>query len=292
MTSSLLRRIALSAVILLGSALCACERPHSEIETGSSFASGGPLNGTEVLITYPMLNPDLSDGKADWNKLNCAQCHGENGAGVNTRAKVNLADDLHMSRRTPVSLYKSLVYELPKSGHQNVEKSLTTQQIWDLIFYVRSLSQPPLSEAQIKEMEPIFVGNCAVCHNKTGYGDGVNARGLEPQPANFHQFNRMFDRQDSMLYTHIRDGLYPSAMPPWANYKDTASHVDFDDAFLHKLVQYVRHFHITVGSDVDRFYKDRPRPLPASNVYGPPAPVPTVASPATSSSTSHAPAVH
>lgn len=242
------------AASLLGA--CATK---SEYAGGSSYAASsmGTGNQQQYLINYPGLNPSLPSGMKIWKEQNCAACHGEDGAGVPGKTKVNLAEPVFTYRATPLSQYKKLVYDLPKKNHPDVQKLLSDQQMWDLIFYVRALSHPPLSPKQIEEIYPVFVLNCSGCHNTNGYGDGALAHALDPQPASFHQFNRMFDRQDSMLFNHMHDGLFPSAMPPWAGYKDTKFGITFDDAYLRKLVQYVRHFHVDAGGGIGRWYDEQ-----------------------------------
>jgi mono/diheme cytochrome c family protein len=201
-------------------------------------------------INYPTLNPSIQDGKSLYEKLNCAQCHGTDAAGIEGRH--NLVDPVITYNRTPYSTYRN--FGFLEKEHGAVKKGLTTQQLWDLIFYVRALAHPPLSPERIKELDPIFVANCSICHGKEGFGDGTLSHGLEPQPANFHRYARMFDREDGMLFNHMHDGLFPSAMPAWSGYKDSKSNVEFDDAFIRDMVQYVRHFHCDAGPGIGRWY--------------------------------------
>lgn len=222
--------------------LSSCSEHKAEYSSGSSFAGS---NQAKVVIVYPMKNPSITEGRQLWQKLNCAACHGEDGKSPNGKAKVDLSSEFFIYRETPIRVYRMLAYDLPKQGHPEIKES--PERLWDLVFYARSLACPPFTEAQLAEIKPFFSANCSVCHGPEGYGDGPRARGLNPRPANFHQYNRLFDRQDFMLFNHIANGLFPSAMPAWRGYSDPNLKVDVNDKFMKKLVEYVRHFAVDAG---------------------------------------------
>ncbi len=192
-------------------------------------------------VAFPDLNPSIPAGKLIWDKYNCAQCHGSSGTG-GARALDMTHNPITLGR--PVVLYQLLAYGLPNWDHPSFKGKLTEQSIWDLVFYCRSFGEPPATAEELEAIAPVFGSNCADCHGEKGYGDGPLARHLNPLSANFHQYNRFFDREDTMLYNHISEGLYPTAMPPFLGRKDPLNGVTFDDALIKKLVRYVRHFHV------------------------------------------------
>ena len=237
------------ASISVSISLSACQSAKTEYASGSSFVSN-IADKDRMPIIYPSNNPSISDGREVWEKNNCASCHGDDGSGVDSfvqgGSQKDLTDEYFMYRRTPTAIYNALMYGLPKKGHPKIGDE-SPQKIWSLVFFVRSLGCPPFTEKQLAEVEPFFSANCAGCHGPQGFGDGKLAQGLDPRPANFHQYNRLFDRQDYMLFNHIGDGLYPAAMPPWRGYKDPHLKIDVDNRYIKKLVQYVRHFHVDSG---------------------------------------------
>ncbi|MBX9567497.1 MAG: c-type cytochrome [Candidatus Obscuribacterales bacterium] len=230
----------------------ACSENKPEYSSGSSFAGS---NQAKVVIVYPMKNPSITEGRQLWEKLNCASCHGEDGKSTNGKSKVDLSSEFFIYRETPIRVYKMLAYELPKQGHPEIKES--PERLWDLIFYARSLACPPFTEAQLAQMKPFFSANCSACHGPEGYGDGPRATALNPRPANFHQYNRLFDRQDFMLFNHIANGLFPSAMPAWRGYSDPNLKVDVNDKYIKKLVEYVRHFAVDSGDKPLKWWDEK-----------------------------------
>ena len=59
----------------------------------------------------------------------------------------------------------------------------------------------------------VFAKRCALCHGPDGHGNGVGAKGLKPQPRNFHDLAYMSTRPDSSLLRVIHQGKGP--MPRW-----------------------------------------------------------------------------
>lgn len=210
-------------------------------------------------IVYPDDRPSIGDGKGDWAKMNCAQCHGETGQPVAGKATVNLSDPEYMAKQKPVDQYVFLTYGKKGSTHAKLKDLLSNRERWDLVFYTRSLGIAPLSVAEWQTIDPVWGANCAVCHGKKGFGDGTLAHNMEPLPANFHQYNRFYDRDDDVLVDHIANGIQVDGKPTFAgmpNFKDKedkAKKVKFDDEYMRKLVQYVRQFH----SQVEPTLKDK-----------------------------------
>jgi len=133
---------------------------------------------------------------------------------------------------------------------------------WAVIFYARYLAgagdmQSPDPKS---DMAAIFGGNCAVCHGAKGQGDGflytgktgnhelhdaTQTHNLNPQPANFTQYNRLYNRTDAQVVKYICEGIYPSAMPAWYGDvnvdKDTGKPTFiFDEKLISSLTRYVR----------------------------------------------------
>lgn len=199
---------------------------------------------------YPNDVPSSADGKVVWDQVsksqNCATCH-TGGTGQNF-------SDLALMRRTkPIDQFMTVAYGIDPRGetipkHPALSNKLTTRQMWDLVFYVRSIPMTALSTKELTDIDAIFGGNCAVCHGKKGNGDGPLAHNLEPVPANFKQFDRFYDRDDNTLYDHIANGIKWEGMPNFLHKKvqdATKKELEIDDAYTFKLVQYVRRFHST-----------------------------------------------
>lgn len=200
-------------------------------------------------VEYPDAMPSVADGKVVWDKLNCAQCHGETGSGVASQCSLDLTDKKLMRKQKPVDEYLLLAFgkcaAYPGVSHPSVMNQTTTRQVWDLVFYSRSLAVPALTDAQAMDLDAAFGSNCAVCHGKKGYGDGPLSKTLDPVPANFQQYNRFFHRTDDLLWDHIANGIKWEGMPNFLNKQDKSKNVTFNEEYIWKLVQYVRHFEET-----------------------------------------------
>jgi mono/diheme cytochrome c family protein len=198
-------------------------------------------------VVYPDAAPSVPDGQLVWEKSNCASCHGYAGQGVSGKSSISLADKTYMNRQKPVDQYKILAFgdsKLP-ANHPILAKVASRREIWNLVFYVRSLARPAMEPAKVMEVDAVFGSNCAVCHGKKGSGDGPLSHNLEPIPANFQDFKRFYDRTDATLWDHIANGIKWEGMPNFLGKEDKAKNIKFDDAYIWQLVDYVRHFHET-----------------------------------------------
>lgn len=242
-TSSRLKRvlslIALTPVLV---ALTSCANTIKLDQKEDNLAQKTVTQGGNIAI-YPDDDPSVPDGKVVWQQQNCASCHGATGKGGS--ASVDLTNLNWERERKPIDQFMFLRYGTP--NHEALKDKLATRQIWNLVFYTRSMAQPFLSDSdpEFSAIDAVFGSNCAVCHGKKGYGDGPLAHNLEPSPANFQRFDRFYDRTDAILWDHIANGIKWEGMPNFRGKTDKSKNppVKFDDAYIWKLVQYVRRFH-------------------------------------------------
>lgn len=86
----------------------------------------------------------------------------------------------------------------------------------------------------IQAGQQLYAANCVPCHGAGGKGDGPNAIGLNPPPADFSRHMGPGLHTDGQVYLWIRDGFPNSAMPAW---KDRLS-----EQQIWQLVTYLRTF--------------------------------------------------
>ncbi len=219
-------------------------------------AADDGLVGTKVTMgdrepIWPNDDPSIPDGKGVYEAQNCASCHGADGKPVAGMATVDFSSQEWGRKQKPVEQYDFITFgkesDTTKSGHEHVtvQLKLRPPQIWNMVFYLRSLSTPPLTDTEISDILPVFGGNCAVCHGTKGYGNGPLMKGniLEPAPANFQSFPRFYDRTDDVLWDHIANGIKWEGMPNFLGKKDKAKNITFDEPYIWRLVGFVRHFH-------------------------------------------------
>lgn len=230
--------------------LTACTGSQVNLKGSESDLVHTNVTEAEGVIVYPDDNPSVPDGKVVWEKMNCAECHGTEGktpvklaGGTEEKGTLVLSDPLFVAKQMPSEQYKFLTYG--GKGHPALKDKLTRRQIWDLVFYSRSLGVPALTDAEFSAIDPVFGANCAVCHGKRGHGDGPLARNMEPLPANFHQYNRFYERTDDQIWDHIAYGIPWEGMPNFLGKVDRKKDVKFDDKYIRSMVRYVRNFHST-----------------------------------------------
>jgi mono/diheme cytochrome c family protein len=234
-------------------------------KTASDLANPGLTAQPTNLVVYPDDRPSIADGKVAFGQ-NCASCHSGVGGGATpvtgsapttspegmpaagaapaaTGAKPNVNFDQRWANSIkPIDLYKVVAFG--ENGHPKFSDKLTAREIWNTVVYTHSLGQPPLTTKEIEAIDPVFGSNCAVCHGTKGDGDGPLMRNLEPAPANFQRFDRFMNRTDDVLFDHIANGIKWEGMPNFLGKKDAKKGVKFDEAYIKKLVQYVRKFSI------------------------------------------------
>jgi len=78
------------------------------------------------------------------------------------------------------------------------------------------LATAPDHVPDIPHGRQLYQANCSACHGAQGFGDGPLARGLEPQPTNFHDVVRYGKRSLFGLFNTITYGVEGTAMSGFA----------------------------------------------------------------------------
>ena len=195
-------------------------------------------------FAYPTKDPSVIDGKKLFTQ-NCASCHGfgsDSGKKNFTLKYVNSVP--------PSDLFKKITNN---DKHPSFKDKLTKMERWDIVMYLRyQLFGLPENPDDIKTK---FGSNCAVCHGTRGFADGNIHYYLNPPPANFNQFDRLYEKTDEKLFDEISNGIPWTAMPPWANRVDKDKHFEFDEKFRWELVKFIRQFGYSTEADVLRSEK-------------------------------------
>jgi copper transport protein len=69
----------------------------------------------------------------------------------------------------------------------------------------------PITEASLTRGEALYEAQCMACHGALGFGDGPNAAGLDPPPANLHL--HAAHHTDGDLFRIVTEGVPGTAMP-------------------------------------------------------------------------------
>lgn len=234
------------SIMLLGLLITACQSNFQLKKVGLP-SEEKPLiteKATKEDFAYPTKDPSVVEGKKIFVQ-NCASCHG-----FGQETKKHNFTLKYVNSTTPSHLFKVITND---DKHVSFKEKLTRAERWDTVMYLRYvLFGYPES---YDDMKTKFGSNCAVCHGTRGFADGPIHYFLNPPPANFNQFSRLYEKTDEKLFEEISDGIPWTAMPPWANRVDKDKHFVFDEKFRWELVKYVRHFGYSIEEDVLRSEK-------------------------------------
>lgn len=234
-SSLALALLSVSAVSVLA-LMSGCKDPHPtqnypEVEKAHVLVKPTP----EDDFAFPSTPPKLSVGKAVFE----SKC-------PNYPKTLTTYEVIHHVK--PIEMYLDMAH-----GKYSCSKQMTRDERWAAVLYVRYLA----GEYTITRpgVDAIFGANCAVCHGGKGKGNGPLYTGhasdhklgmapvknnLQPPPANFWDYSRVYNRSNAHLVKFINEGIYPSAMPSWKGRVDHEKGFVFDDALILDLVRYVR----------------------------------------------------
>jgi mono/diheme cytochrome c family protein len=269
----LVRAMALTAAVAVMALISGCAGQSTKIvetNTNKSLLSEPVVDQTlvEQDFAFPSQRPSLMRGR-EMFQAQCSKCHAP-AFWQGDKVKHDMA------YTTPIDTYLMLTtghapaVEMPNAqrrqvlpaNHPAFRDPLSRDDRWAVIFYTRYLA----GAGDIQSPDPktdvaaIFGGNCAVCHGTKGQADGplytaktgnhelhdgTQVKNLMPAPANFRQFNRLYNRTDAQLLKYVCEGIYPSAMPAWygnVNVDKDSGKVTyaFDEKLITNLVRHVR----------------------------------------------------
>jgi len=198
-------------LLVIGIGVASCAPPKTGLPEGPTpiptlspiTEIGGQLEPTPTQsfahLSYPARPPSALDGQDIYN-ANCAQCHGVDGNGVVPAAR-NFRDLDYMRGETPAIFFSAIAEgrgEMPA-----FDITLTSDEIWDSVFYVWRLSTD--AETLIQGQQ-IFNENCASCHGGDGSGLALGSTDFTDP----HQTGQLAPRD---LYRTITQGR--GSMPAW-----------------------------------------------------------------------------
>ena len=149
----------IAARVLWGAALTlcatACEREQRRFSeqtpdlTALASVSGSPLQ-PGPRTAQPVVNAPydgnayaISQGKQLYQQWNCVGCHAHGGGGMGPA----LMDDEWIYGSEPQNIYQTIVEGRP-NGMPSFRNRIPSQQVWQLVSYVRSLAGLPRSDVR------------------------------------------------------------------------------------------------------------------------------------------------
>jgi len=269
----LFRAVALTAAVAVMALISGCGGQTTKIvetKSNNTLLSEPMVDKTlvEQDFAFPSQSPSLMRGREVFQSQ-CVKCHAQ-GYWQTDKVKHDLAYTTPIDTYLMLTTGKGPAVEMPTAqrrqvlpaNHPGFRDAMSRDDRWAVIFYTRYLA----GAGDIQSPDPktdvaaIFGGNCAVCHGTKGQADGplytaktgnhelhdgTQVKNLMPAPANFRQYNRLYNRTDSQLLKYVCEGIYPSAMPAWfgnVNVDKDSGKITyiFDDKLISNLVRHVR----------------------------------------------------
>jgi cytochrome c oxidase cbb3-type subunit 3 len=161
--SSRSRELALCALLAL--ALTACERESRRFSdpslgarplntlSQSEIQPGGPAapHETAVRSPYDYNAYAINQGKQLYEWFNCKGCHADGGGAIGPP----LMDDKWIYGEAPENIFATIVEGRP-NGMPSFRGKIPTQQVWQLVAYVRSMSGQLSKDASPSRSDHLF----------------------------------------------------------------------------------------------------------------------------------------
>lgn len=206
------RRFSRRGVLLLASLLllAACAGPRSLPPgptpiptlipaTAPSTSLGTTATPSFTILSYPARPPSATLGLPLY-ETHCVRCHGDDGSGVVPGAR-NFSDLDYMRGETPAFFY-TVVTE-GRGEMPSFRDSLTSDERWDVVFYVWRFSTSPEVLALGRN---IYDASCSACHGADGTGQVLGS-------ADFTDLRFVDDRAPRDFYLVVTQGK--GSMPAW-----------------------------------------------------------------------------
>ena len=112
-----------------------------------------------------------------------------------------------------------LIILVKNKGDVQEVRQLTTRMRNNLVAGF-NIQVVPTKLPDLKKAQTLYANNCASCHGVKGYGDGIAAKNLVPEPTNFHDKARYQQRTLFSLYSTITEGVAGTAMPSFKHFNE------------------------------------------------------------------------
>jgi cytochrome c oxidase cbb3-type subunit 3 len=195
------------------------------------------LVGTDInaLADNPaLLNEAIQGGRSAF-KVHCVQCHGAGAAGFT--GYPNLNDDEWLWGGDLEAIEYTLIHGIRNPDHDETRFSqmpafgrdgiLQTNEIQDLVSYVRVLSGRENPSESATRGAGLFENNCAVCHGSDAKGDRTQGAPNLTDAINLYGLDRASLTE---TITNSRNGV----MPRWGHRLDAAT-IRMLTAYVHSL---------------------------------------------------------
>lgn len=126
----------------------------------------------------------------------------------NNVGKLNIDERLKNELKSQSALIKEKV-----ARHENQsEIAPICEAMKKTIIAKLNVEIAPLKYPSVSNGKIVYMSQCAKCHGDKGYGDGLEGKGLDPAPRNFHDTERMATLSAFNIYNTIKYGIEGTGM--------------------------------------------------------------------------------
>jgi cytochrome c oxidase cbb3-type subunit 3 len=153
----------LACCVVVTFALAACERESRKFSDPSLSATplntlsqseiqpGGPARARNTGSPYDYNAYAIAQGKQLYEWFNCTGCHAQGGGAIGPP----LMDDKWIYGSAPENIFATIVEGRP-NGMPSFRGKIPTQQVWQLVAYVRSMSGQLSKDASPSRSDHLF----------------------------------------------------------------------------------------------------------------------------------------
>jgi len=173
----------------------------------TALPTGQPAPSPTAELPMPSHKPSAASGMALF-AANCVSCHGMAGDGSGLAGAADFTDLQFVAGKSPAQFYTAIRDGVTGTAMPAWGSKLSDVQIWDLLYYARSLATSPERLSLGKEL---FAANCVSCHGQAGDGSGL------PGAANFTNQAFMSGATSQRFLESTANGRPGTAMPAWSD---------------------------------------------------------------------------
>jgi mono/diheme cytochrome c family protein len=222
-----------------------------------TYAEIQPPSGDQAMGWPTWTETGLKEGKEIYTGY-CLTCHGCSGNGLGSYGGTLAVTPANFKQAPFNSMpddqwFWHVSEGVPGTVMPTWKTSLTEEQRWDVIRYIRQIfAQPvmhdpdegdpagdyagltnplPLTVEVLDEGKAVFIRECMVCHGDAGRGHGPYREIIQPGPPDFGD-GSYGDYTDADYFWRISEGVPWTAMPSWK--------IEYDEETRWQLVHYIR----------------------------------------------------
>lgn len=119
---------------------------------------------------------------------------------------------LAQESKDSLAIYTSRIQQLVHEKAEETEVKSACDYAKKYLLKTSGLKTAPSVYPLLSRGKILYEAHCASCHGDKGFGDGIEGKGLDPEPRNFHEEPRMSELSAFGLFNTVRYGIEGTGM--------------------------------------------------------------------------------